>query len=223
MERDLRKPILANALAGVSAIVFDWNGTILNDGERARLATNRVLAEMALPALSVDRFRETFSLPMDRYFQSLGVLKIDVEEAVADWSRFLVGGHIELSAGVPEMLIAAKLRGIPVGIVSAASEVVVRSDAKQLGIEESLSIIVGDSRVKSAALREISAKVEGTLLYCGDTEYDIIEAKVAGAISVGFGGGYRPGSELRKVDPLVVIDDFSEIAEALTTAAVIRK
>ncbi|MGH2552042.1 MAG: HAD family hydrolase, partial [Thermomicrobiales bacterium] len=128
-----------------------------------------------------------------------------------------------LSAGVLELLIAVKARGIPVGIVSAASEQVVRSDAKQLGIEESLSIIVGDSRVKSAALREISTTVGGRLLYCGDTEYDIIEAKVAGAIPVGFAGGYRPGTELRKVDPLVVIDDFSEIAEALSTAMVLRK
>jgi phosphoglycolate phosphatase-like HAD superfamily hydrolase len=223
MERDSRTAILANALAGVSALVFDWNGTILNDSERARLATNRVLGEMALPALSVERFRETFRLPMDNYFQSLGVLRIDIEEAVADWSRFLVGGHIELSAGVPELLIAAKSVGFPVAIVSAASEQVVRSDAMLLGIEESLSIIVGDSRVKSAALREISAKVDGPVLYCGDTEYDIIEAKVAGAIPVGFAGGYRPGEALREVDPLVVIDDFHEIAEALTATMVLQK
>lgn len=223
MENDSRKARLATAMADVSALVFDWNGTILNDGERARIATNRVLAEMALPALNVDRFRETFRLPMDSYFQSLGVLKIDIEEAVADWSRFLVGGHIELSAGVLEMFEAAKLRGIPVGIVSAANEDVVRADAEQLGVEEYLSVMVGDARVKSAALREISATVGGRLLYCGDTEYDIIEAKIAGAIPIGFAGGYRPGSKLLKVDPLVVIDDFTEIAAALSSPMVLQK
>lgn len=196
-------------------MVFDWNGTMLDDAERARLATNRVLAEMALPALSVEQFRDTFRLPMTSYFHALGVLKVDVEEAVADWNRFLVGGPIALSAGVPEMLEAARLSDIPVGIVSAASAEVVRTDANALGVEEYLSFIVGDARVKSAALREISSSLDGQVLYCGDTEYDIIEAKIAGATPIGFSGGYRPAAELGKVDPAVVIDDFFEIAAIL--------
>jgi phosphoglycolate phosphatase-like HAD superfamily hydrolase len=55
----------------------------------------------------------------------------------------------------------------------------------------------------------------GSVLYCGDTEYDAMEAKVAGSITGGIGGGYRPGIALERADPLVVIDDFAEIAAAL--------
>lgn len=215
MQNGSQRPTLTAAIAGISAIVCDWNGTMLDDAERARIATNRVLAEMAIPALSFERFRETFRLPLDSYFHSLGVLKVDIEEAVADWNRFLVGGAIALSPGVLEMLDAAKRAGIPVGVVSAASANVVRADARELGIEAELAFIVGDARVKSAALRELSASLGGRVVYCGDTEYDIIEAKIAGALPIAFGGGYRPSADLLLVDPLAIIEDFSEIARVL--------
>jgi phosphoglycolate phosphatase-like HAD superfamily hydrolase len=210
---------LTASLSKVVAIVLDWNGTAVNDIRRALAATNRVLAEMAIPALSLERFHETFRLPMDSYFSALGVLKVDIEEAVADWNRFLVGGPIELSSGVLEMLKAAERAGIPVGVVSAASPDVVRADARVLGIERSLSLIVGNARVKSAALREISTELGGLVLYCGDTEYDMIEAKIAGALPVAFAGGYRSAADLLKTEPLLVIEDFFEIARGLNALA----
>lgn len=205
-------------LAGASGIVFDWNGTVVNDTERAIVATNRVLRDLALPELSASQFRDAFRLPLDRFFLHLGALLLDIPEAIAAWNQQLIHGPVALSAGIDALLDTARALSLPVGIVSAASAGVVRADAERLGIADRLDQIVGEARVKSDALRMLSARFGGRLVYAGDTEYDIEEAKAAGAIAVAFGGGYRPIEQLRLAKPDLVVNDFAELAGMLHEA-----
>ena len=112
---------LGDLLEGVTLIALDWNGTTVNDLERAMRATNVVLARRGLPIQDLATFRETFKLPMTRYFGDLGIAPEDIAAAGHDWNTASTGEDADLSAGIGELLAAAASREIPVGIISAAS------------------------------------------------------------------------------------------------------
>lgn len=206
---------LDEAVAAVVAVVCDWNGTIVNDADRALQATNRVLDEYGLARIDAAQFRDGFCLPLRAFMMALGIPAAGMDAAVSIWNAALMRGATRLQPGVGEMLAAARQAGLPVGVVSAAEAAVVRVDAVALGVEADLAFIAGAVASKSAALAEISARLGGRILYAGDTEYDILEAKKAGAVAIGFGGGYRPAAALAAAGPLIVLNGFFQLASAI--------
>lgn len=54
-------------------IIWDWNGTLLNDVNFCRKIINRILVENNLPELSLNRYREIFTFPVQDYYQAAGL------------------------------------------------------------------------------------------------------------------------------------------------------
>lgn len=215
MEQGTTLADLDAAVGVATAIVCDWNGMIVDDADRALLATNRTLAAFGFAPLDDEQFRSTFRLPMRDFVRALGIAEDDCVNAISRWNSHLSAGETRLQPGVGELLDTARSLGVPVGVVSAAAEIVVRADAVSLGIVGQLSFIAGSVESKSSELTEIATSAGGPILYVGDTEYDVIEARKAGVVAVGFGRGYRPASAIRAARPLLVIDDFTVLSAAL--------
>jgi len=203
------------ATTSIKAIVCDWNGTIVNDTDRALSATNRVLTEFRLAAIDHATFCDLFCLPLTDFARALSVPEKDCDQAIQLWNGYLCEGETRLQPGVQALFAAARTLAIPVGIVSAASETMIRRDAAALEIESHLDFVMGSVASKSNALREIGTLFGNPILYVGDTEYDILEAQKVGAVAIAFGGGYRPIPALLTADPVLVITDFTELSESL--------
>ncbi len=56
----------------VDTIVWDWNGTLLNDTDHCINSINPMLAERNLPVLDRKRYLEAFDFPVIDYYQKLG-------------------------------------------------------------------------------------------------------------------------------------------------------
>ena len=54
------------------AIIWDWNGTLLDDVELCINSMNLLLKERNLQALTIDRYREIFTFPVKEYYQKAG-------------------------------------------------------------------------------------------------------------------------------------------------------
>jgi len=54
-------------------VVFDWNGTILSDSKTCVDADNHVFKLFNLKPLTLKRFRETFDIPLDKYYAANGL------------------------------------------------------------------------------------------------------------------------------------------------------
>lgn len=54
-------------------IIWDWNGTLLNDVEYCRRIINRILVENYLPELSLKKYREIFTFPVQNYYEAAGL------------------------------------------------------------------------------------------------------------------------------------------------------
>jgi len=53
-------------------IIWDWNGTLLDDAELCVSIINGILNEKGLPTLSLGKYRQLFDFPVKNYYQRLG-------------------------------------------------------------------------------------------------------------------------------------------------------
>ena len=197
-------------------VAFDWNGTLVDDADRARLAASAVLVRRGLPALDAGGFHEGFCLPLARWFSILGIESRDLAGAVREWNEEVRNRPAELAAGSLQTIRALRLLGARLGVVSAAEAAAVRKDLDHVGLAELVDFVVGGADPKRDALRDLAASSPGGVAYIGDTEYDILEAKAAGAWAIGYGDGYRPAAALAAAGADFVIDRLSELPDLLT-------
>ncbi|ADN74608.1 Haloacid dehalogenase domain protein hydrolase [Ferrimonas balearica DSM 9799] len=60
-------------LAGYRQVIWDWNGTLVNDAPLATDIVNAMLSEHQLPATALDHYRDTFCHPVEAYYQRIGL------------------------------------------------------------------------------------------------------------------------------------------------------
>ena len=118
-----------------------------------------------------------------------------------------------------EMLDAADRNGIPVGVLSAAQESVLHRDIVHLGLTGRFAFVIGGISSKRDALAVLVA-ISGRVVYVGDTEFDLTEARAAGAETIGFSGGYRPEAALRAAGAEWHVSDLSQAAAILSQITV---
>lgn len=56
----------------VKVILWDWNGTLLDDVEVCMASMNTMLLQRGKPMLSVDQYREVFTFPVIEYYRKIG-------------------------------------------------------------------------------------------------------------------------------------------------------
>jgi phosphoglycolate phosphatase len=192
-------------------IVFDWNGTVLDDIDRANDSLNAVLGRRGIPHLGIEEFRGRFELPLARMFTGLGVPADELVAAEHEWNAEMAARPPRATPGVVPMLAALRQAGFGLGVLSAAATATVRGDAVALGLETRFDFLLGGQRDKSAALRSVVDDASGRVFYVGDTEYDMVSARAAGAVAIGFGSGYRPAAGLTASGAVAVIDAMTEL------------
>jgi phosphoglycolate phosphatase len=59
-------------IGNITGIIWDWNGTLLNDAGLAVQIMNQMLERRGLPILSVDNYKSVFTFPVKDYYQKIG-------------------------------------------------------------------------------------------------------------------------------------------------------
>ena len=203
---------LRAALAG-SRLVFDWNGTLMDDAVRNLAGLNAALATVGLAPLTAETFAGRFRLPMADFMRAVEVPESHVGTVVDVWNDEIGQRHADLAPGALDLLADLHRRGRPAGVVSSAHEASVRRDAGRVGVLGLLAFLAGSVEAKSLRLREVVAASSAPVLYVGDTEYDMTEAIAAGALPVGYAGGYRPPERLLAAGAIAVVGHMGQLAE----------
>ena len=55
-------------------VVWDWNGTLLNDLETGVQTLNDMFARRGMPAFSVEEYRERFGFPVIDFYRDAGLI-----------------------------------------------------------------------------------------------------------------------------------------------------
>ena len=56
----------------IQTIVWDWNGTLLDDVELCRHTINRLLVKRGLKRLDLEQYRRVFQFPIIEYYRKAG-------------------------------------------------------------------------------------------------------------------------------------------------------
>ena len=174
--------------ADCTHIVWDWNGTLLNDVDIALGVTNQMLSERGLPQLTVQSYREVFGFPIREYYEKIGFDCTGFDQLAHEFvSRFYAqASRFRLYPEVTAVLNAAAERGMTQSILSASREQELRLVVDQLRITnyfcsiDGLSDNYAHSKVERGvlSLERLGVDPARTVLI-GDTAHD---SEVAGAM-----------------------------------------
>ena len=191
-------------------IVWDWNGTLLNDVQAAFSAMNAMLSRRGLPLMeSLAQYRELFTFPVRQYYAAAG---LDLErEAFEDLAAEWTGAYYRaypacgLYPGVRDILRSLAEQGARQIIVSASQQQALESQVAGHGVGECFAALLGISDIyagsKSGLARRYFQKhgiSPEQALFVGDTLHDWEVAQEAGCPCVLLAQGHQSRTRLEQ-------------------------
>lgn len=187
-------------------IIWDFNGTILDDVSITLEATNLLLDRHGKRRLAdVDEYRAHFGFPVIDYYVSIGLEREKFEQYADEWIALYEEreSRAELYAGCIELLDYFKKCGCAQYLLSATERKMLRRQLAPLGIDEYFDSFVGqdDTRAhgKLAAALEWSKKVKlDGALFIGDSIHDAEVANALGVDCVLLASGHQSRARLEE-------------------------
>lgn len=200
-------------------LVWDFNGTLLDDVDLGIVCANEMLARRGLPLIpDRKRYFELFGFPIVDYYRRLGFdfsrepYEVLAHEWIAEYrSR---ERDVPLRAGVVDLLSAVKEAGIPQVVLSATESSMLNEQLRDLGVAGYFSEIVGRGDIYAPdktglARRWAETRKPGRCLMIGDTDHDLACAEAAGFDCLLVRGGHSSDGDLDRIDCRVLPDLFA--------------
>ena len=206
-------------------LIWDFNGTLLNDGHILVDVNNEMNRRHGFPEITYEYYRENFSHPPKPFYEKLGFdfTKVDY----AELSRVFLEVYEEhqhtasLSPNVEAVLRWAEEKQIPQIIVSAHKQDMLERHLERLGIRHFFSHVSGESshviggKVERAkALAESGQFDFSRSVLIGDTSHDYKAACAMGADCILYSGGHETVERLSAAG-VPIIHDFAELPALL--------
>jgi phosphoglycolate phosphatase len=82
---------------GIKTILWDWNGTLLDDTEICRQIVNGLLEKRNLPKLSIQKYQDIFTFPVKDYYEKAG-FDFSKEEFKVPADEFIQAYHQKIDS-----------------------------------------------------------------------------------------------------------------------------
>lgn len=203
-------------------VIWDWNGTLLNDVKVGVDTLNDMLDRRELPLLTVQQYKDLFEFPVIRFYQRVGfdLVKESFHELSVDFVRTYdkYAGGIALNSFVQEVLIYVRQSGRRQYILSALREDLLNRMLGEFAIDSHFERACGSDDIYAAGKIERGRRMLETLDICpaktvmiGDTVHDAEVARALGFDCILFAGGHN--SEWRLQEKALVIHSMEELLE----------
>lgn len=201
-------------------ILWDWNGTILNDTPVAFEATNILLERYGYPTITLEYYRDNIDTPIVNFYSKIFDLnKHDMQMLDDEWGVLYnqLSDKIGLHEGVRNLLCYFADENCRQVVLSAFRTEEITKYARKFSVEKYFEDILGTQNIvmESKTIRgrrymnEHEFAPEQTL-YIGDTVHDCDTALALGVDCVLFSGGQQSPKLLQKCG-VPVSDSFAEI------------
>ena len=196
-------------------IIWDWNGTLLNDVDLCVDVMNRMLQKRGIAGIDVNRYREVFDFPVESYYRAIG---FDFAvESFEDLAQEYCNEYDErvlecsLQGGVPQLLRALSDANIQQSILSACEQNALHTVIEHHQITPHFCEVVGQSNSYATGkiqagrtLVERSAISSSNTLLVGDTLHDLEVAESLSTSCVLIANGHHSRHRLSLEHPNVV-------------------
>jgi len=204
-------------------IIWDWNGTLIDDVWLVVEIMNKMLKKRNLPGIDSNRYREIFDFPVTRYYLKLGFdfslepfEELTVEFISEYYERF---NECKLFDKAEEVLKEISDMGIGQSILSASKEDVLTEKIGHYGIDKYFCRILGldnhyaESKVDRGKkwIAELNLNPQDVLLI-GDTTHDYDVSKHMGCDCLLIANGHYNYERLTK-SRVDVVSSLKEIIQ----------
>ena len=208
-------------------IIWDWNGTLIDDAWACVEILNKMLAHSNKPLVTLDDYRREFCFPVKDYYELLGFdFSVDSFEEIAvdyiseyDTKRFQCDLHND-AIGVLEAFARA---GLSQSILSACQQQTLVEMVDHFGINRFFTHLAGlgdfyaNGKIDRAKELLKELKIDGNhILLIGDTLHDLEVADAIGAQCVLVTNGHACREKLQRHHTPVVdsLDQLLDPAES---------
>ncbi|GHU71138.1 putative phosphatase [Clostridia bacterium] len=176
-------------------IIWDWNGTLLDDVDACVDAENSLLADRHMPPIDLVKYHEMFSFPVIDYYRRVGfTFENETFAAVSDQynERYLeLSRTCKLFDDAVSALELLRSTGFSQILVTAASEDLLRAQLTPFDIANYFEAMIaqkdgfGHGKTESARLYLVEHNIDPSeIVMIGDTEHDREVADSLGAACV---------------------------------------
>ena len=206
-------------------ILWDWNGTLLDDTWLSVDIINQLLAKYAKPLISLETYREIFDFPVINYYSRLGFdftqtpfKMVGAEYIHQYFNRWRECRLRENAREALEFISHARIRQ---SILSAASQALIQEGVQYFCISDFFMELAGldnnyapgKKDIAGHLMRRIAADPQHILLI-GDTTHDHEVAKEIGMDCILLTGGHHSVEKLR-LCRVPLIDSLAQLREVL--------
>ncbi len=212
-------------MASLKHIIWDWNGTLLNDTTLCVAIINEILAAESLPTIDEETYRRTFTFPVQTYYERIGLHRRPktfeelsaqyIKEYNRRWSQ------CTLHSGVQKCLKNLSEHGISQSILSASEENALHEAVDYHQLKGHFLGVIGQGDIFARGKLERGRKwVEGLgwppeeILLVGDTLHDFEVAKAIGLQCLLVSHGHQCHTVLQNAG-LPLCQNFTDLQEIL--------
>ena len=204
-------------------IIWNWNGTLLDDAWLCVEIMNSMLQERSLGTLDIDRYQRLFDFPVIDYYRRLGFdfSKESFEKSGTEFiKRYeMRQNELVLNEGVKDTLEKINLLGLSQSILSASSDVILQELTTRLGLRHYFVKVIGlDDHYAFGKLEKGKAwmkelkKNPDEVLLIGDTSHDFEVSKELNIDCILIPSGHYSKEKLLDLD-VPLISSISQVLD----------
>jgi phosphoglycolate phosphatase len=173
-------------------VVFDWNGTVIDDVGLALASVNQLCRAGGLVEVTIDVYRQQFCFPIHDFYANLGFdfARHSFPALMEDYLALFDAqvGQCDLCPGVADLLRRLHRQGTRISILSASHQDTLHRTARAKRVDGYLDHLVGlnasDAIGKLERARDLDRLLGRTpaarVLMIGDTDHDALVAQDCG-------------------------------------------
>ncbi len=206
-------------------VIWDFNGTILDDLSASLVSADRLLENHGLPKMkTVEKYHSMFGFPIIDYYQRIGFdfEKTEFSVLANEWVAIYLEEvkKAPARAGVRETVERLSSFGIKQTVLSMTESKMLYHQLSLIGLEKAFDEILGLSDIYASSKLKLAEDwrkkhPDERVLYIGDTLHDAESAKVIGAELLLLEGGHESRESLQKYG-FPIISDPRDIFKLLS-------
>lgn len=203
-----------------SHIIWDWNGTLLDDVDLSLLCVNNILNKRNIPLIDIQQYRDFVDTPIIRFYEHLFDFSKITFDVIADEFYDFYKKNFFMAALSPhavDILSHFRDSGCSQIILSSANTADIKNYINRFGISEYFTDILGaddfqvGDKIKRAQ-KYFTEKGYGNMLLIGDTTHDSDAAAILGAECVLYANGHQHQAKLASTG-LKVIENLADLID----------
>ncbi|MDE2886944.1 MAG: HAD family hydrolase [Gemmatimonadota bacterium] len=209
----------------MKSVIWDFNGTILDDVGLATRSMNGLLRRRGLPTIDKAAHRRVFRFPVSNYYRHLGFdLDREDQRDISDefHNVYQAGiGSCSLNPGIADALKFLEEHGMDQFVLSAAEEEMVVSWVRIHGLPERFKGAYGlQDRLAATKEQRCRDLIEdfdldpSATLFIGDTDHDVEVARAVGCLPLVVLQGHQDRFRFAGAE-CEIYDSFHDLVKAL--------